>query len=892
MLDAAPVDFVGDTFDDAIEIDLLNDFPVAEIFGTIEHPFDRDWYRFTLPSGAGDTPFLLSVSQFASAGASGSLDSIVSVFNANGMLLASDDDSANGLDATTSVLVLPGETYFVEARGFYVSTGDFRLRLEFVTAADDLPDDLASAFALALSATGVTSHIGRVDSAADLDVLRIEATADGAIAVALNALVNSTLDPALEIRAADNSLLAADDNSGGRGDSFLIFEAVAGQSYFVVIASSSAASPENRIGSYALVVDAAQPGADDFPDTLAEATEILEFNARGAGAWHGALERPRDVDAFRFTALADGDLLVRLARFPGSGLFGRLEVSDTEGEPLAAAEADGVNSNAAELHLAVTAGVSYVIWVSGAGSSFGDYVVSVTRAQVRDDYGDTLSSAYQFNHPTSGSSQIRGEIQFSQDLDVFRFVAASAGDASVTLRTSDASSLGATLQLVDEQGTPLDTIEVPTSDGEQTFSFQALTGQVVYAVVSGLSGVTSDYFLEIATVATLDDDFSDNPAELPRALIELSPTGHGAQSGLIEDTLDADIFEFVAPFDGVLYLRRARAEGSELQSEVRVLDLSTTPAASVVFMGPGDDTALDGSDPTGGFETSFEVTAGVHYLLRVRSQLESVGGYHLSFRGEQSSAPTEDEEGIDFATAVEIALFGEGQGDSAGGVDEVGDEDFYQFTASASGTVLVAQTAAAGSALHNRLTAFDAAFNELADNEGHDGALDALVAFQVSAGETYYLRASAANGLGAYSLSLRTVEGGLQITPLGGPNQGSNLSALDLVMALIGDALDDDAIVIDEGSVEFSGANQAAGIFSGGAGIFGGNDLDALAEGIVLSTGKAVNAIGPNMSRGSSHANDITQVDDRFQPLLDQLTNGKPTFDPAILAFDFVPATT
>jgi hypothetical protein len=79
-------------------------------------------------------------------------------------------------------------------------------------------------------------------------------------------------------------------------------------------------------------------------------------------------------------------------------------------------------------------------------------------------------------------------------------------------------------------------------------------------------------------------------------------------------------------------------------------------------------------------------------------------------------------------------------------------------------------------------------------------------------------------------------------------------------------------------NVSYTGANRAAGIFSGGNGIIGFD------SGVVLSSGCIENVIGPNTSAGITCVNDMPG-----DPDLTAIA-GQPTFDAAVLEFDFVPA--
>lgn len=98
------------------------------------------------------------------------------------------------------------------------------------------------------------------------------------------------------------------------------------------------------------------------------------------------------------------------------------------------------------------------------------------------------------------------------------------------------------------------------------------------------------------------------------------------------------------------------------------------------------------------------------------------------------------------------------------------------------------------------------------------------------------------------------------------------LTAADLAQMLAGAG-------IAVSNATYSGADSAAGKFSGGAGIVG------LASGIILSTGIVRNVIGPNSVSGMTAQNNTAG-----DPELDELSGeGNPTEDAAILSFDFVP---
>ena len=100
----------------------------------------------------------------------------------------------------------------------------------------------------------------------------------------------------------------------------------------------------------------------------------------------------------------------------------------------------------------------------------------------------------------------------------------------------------------------------------------------------------------------------------------------------------------------------------------------------------------------------------------------------------------------------------------------------------------------------------------------------------------------------------------------------SGLTAQNLAQSLVGSG-------IQISNITYTGANIAAGNFSGGNGVIGFN-------GVILSTGNIANVIGPNTvsNKGTSNG---TAGDSDLNTL-----SGKTTYDASILEFDFVPSDT
>ena len=103
------------------------------------------------------------------------------------------------------------------------------------------------------------------------------------------------------------------------------------------------------------------------------------------------------------------------------------------------------------------------------------------------------------------------------------------------------------------------------------------------------------------------------------------------------------------------------------------------------------------------------------------------------------------------------------------------------------------------------------------------------------------------------------------------PLNGTTVTPNDLVEEIIGSG-------ITYSNVSYTGGNPASGLFS--SGFTGGIGLD---DGVILSSGLAINVIGPNASSGISSSNGLPGDSD-LNALIPQTT-----YDASVLEFDFVP---
>lgn len=122
-----------------------------------------------------------------------------------------------------------------------------------------------------------------------------------------------------------------------------------------------------------------------------------------------------------------------------------------------------------------------------------------------------------------------------------------------------------------------------------------------------------------------------------------------------------------------------------------------------------------------------------------------------------------------------------------------------------------------------------------------------------------------------------------QIVSVGGADCGNTGGSLLQVSSgtMAPDVLITDVFLgdcLEASNIQFTGSASAIGTFSSGGGI-------GIEEGIILTSGTAVSAVGPNISGSTSAINGTAG-----HPLLDNIS-GMVTYDAAVFTFDFVAQT-
>ena len=720
---------------------VLNDGVSTVQVGTIELPYERDLYQLTIPqTEAASSSRSLHITQRTSDGSS--LDSQLTIYNAAGMLLSSNDDAqeslpgANPLDSELEVLVVSGRTYFVQAAGVYVSTGDYELQLDLGPAPDDFPNTLDQAHTLALEGTMLRSVLGKIDPDGDVDVFRFVTAQAGRLDVAVNTIPPpgsaAGLRSQLAVLDASGALVAGAIDSGNQS-SFVQLDATQGQEYFVMVGAAEDAEADRASGEYSLIVSAGKVPDDDFGDTLNSAATLVMDEA-GRGSQFGTIDQPGEVDVFSFQAPFTGQLEIALNAFPASTLDGELTVLDTTRNGPVSYVGSTEGSHDSLVRFRMHRGHIYYVRAGGVETSFGDYILSVAPSTVRDDFGDTFETAYTLNYPSSGSARLWGRIDVAGDQDMIAFLAPTTGSLTVALQPQGQESLDGTLAAFDSQGKVL-------ASGSQ-LQIDMIQDERYFIQVCSNADAQGDYLLDFRSDGDPPEDDFSTPGR-----IELSRTGTGVQSGFIEVSGDTDAFRFTAPLTGMLTLTRTPAPGSELESSVRVSKIVDDKAKLMDIL-LSRRTSLQ-----------FEVQKNAEYLLQLGAISQTTGGYDLTLRIEpEAEAPKValDDFGNDFATAYPLRCPPNGIAHLSGTFEATDDVDMISVRAPATGTFTVT--------LHSpgTLTVYDG--NRRWVGEGDEVAgLGAASQIQLQAiqGKQYFIRCANAGSQsdpvsGDYSLDFHS----------------------------------------------------------------------------------------------------------------------------------------
>jgi hypothetical protein len=255
----------GDNAPNATQIDVP-----GTIGGEIEVPFDVDWFKFDAISGA----------RYQFATTLGTLtDSVLRLRDANGLLLATDDDGGPGLASFIDWIPSLDGTYYLEVSGLNWRSGSYDLSMTIV---DDHGNNTAGATAVlpAVFTAGV------IAPSSDVDWFSFNASAG--VEYELLTTLGTLDDSVLRLIGTDGvTLIAKDDDSGPGLASLITWTPTVSGVYFLEVRGFDAG-----VGTYSvLVLPKVDLVVDEVDDELDGVFSADDLSLREAVLLAGAYDK-------------------------------------------------------------------------------------------------------------------------------------------------------------------------------------------------------------------------------------------------------------------------------------------------------------------------------------------------------------------------------------------------------------------------------------------------------------------------------------------------------------------------------------------------------------------------------------------------------------------------
>ncbi len=641
---------IGDTIGTATNLGFLTATQPLEVFSTIDVPFDRDVFQFQSMT---QSAILIELSARLS-----SLDTIVTLLDSSGNVIASNDDSNSGTNSRLTVAIDGGVVYFVETRGFSTSSGGYQLVLRTVTDAVGNTTQTATDLGI-LTSTQPIEFLGSIEVPFDRDVFRFQAASEGPVVIELSADF-SGLDTVVTLRDSSGAVVASNDDDGGSTNSRLNFRVVRGETYFVEAGGFS-----NSIGDYLLRITL----DSGFP--VESATNLRNLTATQPLMVSGTITALEIHDLFLFTALVNGTVEVRQVAAPVVGAAlpfdGVLKAFDAGSSfPLAVDFGSSDTTIPRVVTFPVVAGQRYFAEVTGFGGSVGDYRLSIVLTV--DDVPEAGRNLTGFS--SANPTVLFGSIETRRDIDTYRFIADANRTLQISLNATAESALDPVLdvRVFAEDGSFFDRF-VNNNFG---FSFDSFVfvpvrqRQTIEIDARDFRSRRGDYQLTITGGGTV-------PISFPTVA---QPIVHQRQS--IEQRSTTDTFRFTATVGGLTTVEVNKVSDS-LDPTVTIVTYDDPANPSVASFVASDDDSGRGLDS----RVTFPAVVGQVYDLIVGGFGSTTGNFDVTL-----SLGSSDDVGNTFEVAAPLAtqddafLLSENGTISAGG-----DNDVFSFIASFNGTL-------------------------------------------------------------------------------------------------------------------------------------------------------------------------------------------------------------
>jgi hypothetical protein len=554
---------------------------------------DTDWFRLSVRRGQ------IYRIALAGDGDAGLSDPLLSIVDADGNELASNDDSNGTLNSYLEYVPTENGDVFVVAQGYGGATGAYKLRGDAAALPpDNAGNDESSRTRLAVG----SSNTGALDYPNDIDWFRTRL--EGGQAYRFTATSpdgDGNFDPMLILHSGSGEEIISDDDGGPGLNSYLEFTAPETGDYFVEVRGFA----EGVTGSYTLAALAGDiPAAADTDATLSADGDYRTAVLSPAG----------DKDWFRID-LAEGQAFrvnvdsaedVNPLSDPLIVIFG------PDGGELARDDDSGEGLNA-RLEFAAPAAGAYYLQVGGFNeeNAQGAYTISLTPGEI----GDSMEGAEAI---MAGAEPFMSQIGVAGDVDWLAIDLVEGRPYRINVEGAD-GAFDPMVRLIDSEGQEV----AADDDGGPALgayvSYTSVRGGTYYIAVSGFGDSTGAYGVRISDTDVPNHQGTDEYLD-------------GAQGddrvSSIELAGDLDSYR-VELEQGVTYEISVIGEGDNALRDpmVAVLGVEGQTIASDDDSGAGANARL-----------IFSPETTDSYFLQVSGRGNTTGGYRISI-APQSTRP-------------------------------------------------------------------------------------------------------------------------------------------------------------------------------------------------------------------------------------------------------------
>ena len=237
---------------------------IAQVAAVINVPGDVDVFRFTA-----DQSTLVRFRQTATSG----VDPFLRVYDADGELVAENDDFGNALNSLVDVEYVVGTELFVVAGAYGTSSGAYAVSAELIFGArDDTGNSFASATTLNLT-TGPAAVQRSLETSADVDVFRFIAPGDGVTTIVVAGRPGASVTVFERLPSSGGAQQAPQQIARGTAGSPVNVAVQAGREYFVRVTGTTPGPYELRARFTAGTPVADLLSEEEFDALLAVARE-------------------------------------------------------------------------------------------------------------------------------------------------------------------------------------------------------------------------------------------------------------------------------------------------------------------------------------------------------------------------------------------------------------------------------------------------------------------------------------------------------------------------------------------------------------------------------------------------------------------------------------------